>query len=93
MILWLQLNTKKIGSAPENTYILLDSLVWDIFMSHAVFWLVCYTAVFSVVTQRSSGGALRDDPKNGGVADYILASLQGETKYRRRVKISHDTTH
>ena len=33
--------------------------------------LVCYTAVFSVVTQRSSpqGGALRDDTKNGCVAD------------------------
>ena len=37
--------------------------------------LVCYTAVFSVVTQRSStlyqwGRALRDDTKNGCVADY-----------------------
>ena len=32
--------------------------------------LVCYTAVFSVVTQSSSGGgALRDDTKNGCVAD------------------------
>jgi len=44
--------------------------------------LVCYTAVFSVVTQRSSpgggggrggggggGGALRDDTKNGCLAD------------------------
>ena len=37
--------------------------------------LVCYTAVFSVVTQRSSpqggreGGALRDNTKNGCVAD------------------------
>ena len=31
--------------------------------------LVCYTAVFSVVTQRS-GGVLRDDTKNGCVADY-----------------------
>ena len=32
--------------------------------------LVCYTAVFSVVTQRSSPlRALRDDPKNGCVAD------------------------
>ena len=30
--------------------------------------LVCYTAVFSVVTQRFSG-ALRDDTKNGCVAD------------------------
>ena len=32
--------------------------------SHAL--LVCYTAVFSVVTQR---GALRDDTENGCVAD------------------------
>ena len=32
--------------------------------------VVCYTAVFSVVTQRSSQGALRDDTKNGCVADY-----------------------
>ena len=37
--------------------------------------LVCYTAVFRVVTQRSSplplwGGPLRDDTKNGRVADY-----------------------
>ena len=39
--------------------------------------LVCYTAIFSVVTQRSSplvsgeelGGALRDDTENGCVAD------------------------
>ena len=31
--------------------------------------LVCYTAVFSVVTQRSRGGALRHDTKNGCVAD------------------------
>ena len=34
--------------------------------------VVCYTAVFSVVTQRSSPlweGALRDDTKNGCVAD------------------------
>ena len=34
--------------------------------------IVCYTAVFSVVTQRSSwGGTLRDDTKNGCVADYL----------------------
>ena len=33
--------------------------------------LVCYTAVFSVITQRSfPGRALRDDTKNGCVADY-----------------------
>ena len=31
--------------------------------------VVCYTAVFSVVTQRSVEGALRDDSKNGCVAD------------------------
>ena len=34
------------------------------------FPLVCYTAVFSVVTQRW-GGALRDDTKNGCVVDYF----------------------
>ena len=37
--------------------------------------LVCYTAVSSVVTQSSSpmwGGALRDDTKNGCVADYLV---------------------
>ena len=35
--------------------------------------LVCYTAVFRVVTKRSSplGGALRDDAKDGRVADYV----------------------
>ena len=33
--------------------------------------VVCYTAVFSVVTQHSSpGGTLRDDTKKGCVADY-----------------------
>ena len=33
-------------------------------------YVVCYTAVFSVVTQRSSPlEALRDDTKNGCVAD------------------------
>ena len=38
-------------------------------------YIVCYTAVLSVVTQCSSsqwGGALRDDSKNGCVADYTL---------------------
>ena len=37
-----------------------------------------YTAVFSVVTQCSSpqrGGALRDDTKNGCVADYANYGL------------------
>ena len=32
--------------------------------------VVCHTAVFNVVTQRSRGGALRDETKNGCVADY-----------------------
>ena len=36
--------------------------------------VVCYTDVFSIVTQRFSpgewGGALRDDTKHGWVADY-----------------------
>ena len=33
--------------------------------------LVCYTAAFSVITQR----ALRDDAKNGCVADYATTGL------------------
>ena len=43
------------------------------YASLALRTLVCYTAVFSVVTQRSSPlweGAFRDDTKNGCVADY-----------------------
>ena len=40
-------------------------------MNRAIPKLVCYTAVFSVVTQRSS---LRDDSKNGCVADYSQTS-------------------
>ena len=44
---------------------------WDCYWARAGQLLVCYTAVFSVVTQRSSPlkGALRDDTKNGCVAD------------------------
>ena len=46
--------------------------------------LVCYTAVFSVVTQRW-GEALRDDTKNGCVADYPVAQLvRALHRYRRR---------
>ena len=33
--------------------------------------VVCYTAAFSVITQR----ALRDDAKNGCVADYATTGL------------------
>ena len=42
------------------------------------YYVVCYTAVFRVVTQRTSspltlwGRALRDDTKNGCVTDYVL---------------------
>ena len=39
--------------------------------------IVCYTAVFSVVTQRSSPQALRDDTKNGCVADYVKCCSWG----------------
>ena len=42
--------------------------VW-VFPERALVLLVCYTAVFSVVTW---GGALRDDTKNGCVADYLM---------------------
>ena len=38
--------------------------------------LVCYTVVFSIVTQHSSPQTLCDDTKNGCVADYI--SLQAK---------------
>ena len=40
--------------------------------------LVCYTAVFSVVTQRSSG-ALRHDTKNGCVADYTAPNTKRDS--------------
>ena len=44
---------------------------YECIFNHPVSHVVCYTAVFSVVTQRSSwGGTLRDDTKNGCVADY-----------------------
>lgn len=36
--------------------------------------IVCYTAVLRVVTQRS--GALRDETKNGCVADYWHVEFQ-----------------
>ena len=49
-----------------NTYAVLK-------ISGFVWTLVCYTAVFSVVTQW--GGALRDDTKNGCVADYVNLAL------------------
>ena len=55
---------KNPGSAPVED---LRMLFW-----RSKSTLVCYTAVFSVVTQRSSslwGGALRDDTKKGCVAD------------------------
>ena len=60
---------------------LCNCLVWE-YCETAVAssCLVCYTAVFSVVTQRSSG-ALRDDTKNGCVADYIMPGCKLIRKY------------
>ena len=56
--------------------------------------LVCYTAVFSVVTERSSplGGALRDDTKNGWVADYMIPLPIPATQCTIRVA-AHDVVH
>ena len=42
--------------------------------------LVCYTAVFCVYTQRSPPGALRDDTKNGFVADYPRSRSFGSSR-------------
>ena len=42
--------------------------------------LVCYTAVFSVVTQRSSPGPLRDDSKTGCLADYPRSRSFGSSR-------------
>ena len=54
---------KKLNQREKEEY---NNRTWK-----ALIHVVCYTAVFSVVTQRSSwGGALRDDTKNGCVADY-----------------------
>ena len=56
------LKTKEDTAHPSHE--ILQMFVW---------WVGCYTAVFSVVMQRSSpGGALRDDTKNGCVADYMV---------------------
>ena len=46
-------------------------------LQNSASFIVCYTAVFSVVTQRSSSQskwrrALRGDSKNGCVADYFI---------------------
>ena len=50
--------------------------------------LVCYTAVFSVVTQRSSPQeeALRDDSENGCVADYLCFLMPG---LKFKIKLRH----
>ena len=49
-------------------------------LQRSLFYVVRYTAVFRVVTQCSSpltlwGGTLRDDTKNGSVADYFFGGL------------------
>ena len=62
---------------------------------HACFMLVCYTAVFSVVTQcseercvtfssRQWGGALHDNTKNGCVADQLYVGLDHLPLHSRR---------
>ena len=50
--------------------------------------LVCYTAVFLVVTQRSSPQeeALRDDSENGCVADYLFFLMPG---LKFKIKLRH----
>ena len=52
------------------------------FCRFSIHSLVCYTAVFSVVTQCSSTlvgrTALRDDTKNGCVADYPRAAANSD---------------
>ena len=51
-------------------------VLWKLFFGNyfqLAFLVVCYTAVFSVVTQRSS--PLRDDTKNGCVADYFSCGV------------------
>ena len=58
---------------PQKALFLPEMPAWLFLLNEvlkALFRLVCYTAVFRVVTQRSSP-ALRDDSKNGCVADYI----------------------
>ena len=49
-------------------------LLTNLWTFNTVNKIVCYTAVFSVVTQcglpTEWGAALRDDSKIGGVADY-----------------------
>ena len=53
--------------------------------------LVCYTADFRVVTQQW-GGALRDDTKNGCVADYRSAKMRRNTvTYWRAVFANSET--
>ena len=52
-------------------YEVIFNMRWTyVFYTLAYGYVVCYTAVFSVVTQRSSPlEALRDDTKNGCVTD------------------------
>ena len=47
--------------------------------------LVCHTAVFSVVTQWSWVGALRDDTKNGCVADHKNPEIENFKKSFRHL--------
>ena len=53
--------------------------------SFAFLLLVCYTAVFRVVTWE---GALRDDTKNGCIADYPIARWFGLRLTRSQLTVS-----
>ena len=77
--------------------ILVRNFSFTSFLVYAFCWsfamaLVCYTAVFRVVTQRSSptrGGALHDDTKNRCVADYYGLGLKSSLFYS---PLDHMTT-
>ena len=71
---WVDANALSILVAwMENLTIRLKDISYFVSVPPPV---VCYTAVFSVVTQRSWGGALREDTKNGCVADYTSGLLR-----------------
>ena len=65
MLKWLHEGLNRLCPAGLNLHFGAES---DLFNFQCRYILVCYTAVFSVVTQPQWGGALRDDSENGFVA-------------------------
>ena len=63
-----------LGRSPRETSPAAKSEEKRMF-SQAMSGVVCCTAVFRVVTQRSTGGALRDETKNSCVADYVRGDV------------------